>query len=192
MEKKVIFFDFFGVISNEVGTNWLYNNMPDKVYTAKKELFTNGDIGLWDEEKVFSEVGKLVNKSAQQVYDEWMNTFDLNIQTLNLISRLRKNNYKTCIISNAFGKFLHRILADNDLYKYFDDVIISCDIGMIKPNKDIFLYALNKLNVSPEESIFVDDVLLNAQSACDIGISGIQFINNQDFEQKLLRLGLKL
>ena len=104
MEKKVIFFDFFGVISNEVGTNWLYNNMPDNVYTAKKELFTNGDIGLWDEEKVFSEVGKLVNKSAQQVYDEWMNTFDLNIQTLNLISRLRKKSSISYCCSKIFHK----------------------------------------------------------------------------------------
>ena len=95
MEKKVIFFDFFGVISNEVGTKWLYDNMPDKVYIAKKEIFTNGDIGLWDEEKVFSELGKLINKSAKQVCDEWISMFDLNKQTLNLVSRLRKN-YKTC------------------------------------------------------------------------------------------------
>lgn len=61
------------------------------------------------------------------------------------------------MISNAFEKDFRQIFQRLDLARYFDVVvgIDACKKG--KPDKAIFLYAVDKLNVQPNEAIFVGD-----------------------------------
>lgn len=70
------------------------------------------------------------------------------------------------------------------------NIVISGDIGMIKPNEDIFLYFLKKFNLNPKDCIFIDDQISNINTAKKLGIAGILVENNnyKQIRQKLTAL----
>lgn len=69
-----------------------------------------------------------------------------------------------------------------NIFKYFDYVIISGDIGKVKPDEDAFKYLINKLNLDPADCVLVDDQLVNAKGAAKVGIRSI-LLKNWDFEK---------
>lgn len=72
-----------------------------------------------------------------------------------LLKRLKKK-YRLGIVSNFYGN-LSTILKGEGYGKLIDAVADSARVGCIKPNPGIFLAALKKLGVRPEESVFVGD-----------------------------------
>ncbi|MDO5435022.1 MAG: HAD family phosphatase [Clostridia bacterium] len=69
---------------------------------------------------------------------------------------LRERGYRTGLISNAdVSDRMH--WDESPLAPYFDDVIFSCDVGILKPDPAIYLLSLKHLGVRPEEAVFVGD-----------------------------------
>jgi len=89
-----------------------------------------------------------------------------------------KKDYELAMITN-FGEAFHRCTTRWGLDKIFDNekVFLSSDLHMEKPNEDIYLYALNRLNRIPGECIFVDDRMPNVKVANILGMNGILFEN---------------
>jgi epoxide hydrolase-like predicted phosphatase len=81
---------------------------------------------------------------------------------------------KVGLISNAWSG-LRAFITRHKFADVFDEMIISAEVGVIKPDPRIYRLALEKLDVGPEESVFLDDVLINVESARSIGMSAIQF-----------------
>jgi putative hydrolase of the HAD superfamily len=71
-----------------------------------------------------------------------------------------KPRYKLAVVSNTMSGAPKLFLIKNNLLELFDAVVLSCDIGIRKPDPKIFHRALEKLNVGPEEAIHVGDSLL--------------------------------
>ena len=57
----------------------------------------------------------------------------------------------------------------------FDHLIISAEVGVVKPKAEIYLLALEQLKVSPSEAVFVDDFIENVEGARAVGMSAIHF-----------------
>jgi epoxide hydrolase-like predicted phosphatase len=94
----------------------------------------------------------------------------------NIIHFLRslRGAYKTGLISNAWGD-LRAYILKHKFDDAFDRMIISAEVGAAKPDARIFHIALEQLEVSPNETIFVDDFLENIEACEQIGIRGIHF-----------------
>ena len=85
--------------------------------------------------------------------------------------RLRTKGLKLGIVSNGLIKDLEHILQKLRLKKWFDVVVGIDSCNCAKPNKEIFLYALNKLGVKPDEVLFVgDSVEIDYKGAMNCGI----------------------
>lgn len=67
----------------------------------------------------------------------------------------------------------------------FKDIVVSGDVKMIKPNAEIFEYALKRFKIEAAESIFIDDNLNNVNAAIQLGIKGIHFKNVQQLKSEL-------
>jgi len=65
--------------------------------------------------------------------------------------------YKLAVVSNATSEFPRFVLKKTGLLKFFQVVVVSRDLGVRKPDPEIFRYTLEKLNVKPEEAIHVGD-----------------------------------
>jgi HAD superfamily hydrolase (TIGR01509 family) len=61
---------------------------------------------------------------------------------------------------------------------YVDEIIISAEEGVIKPDPKIYRIALERLEAEPETSLLLDDTEENVLAARDIGMKAIKFVNN--------------
>ena len=77
----------------------------------------------------------------------------------NVIEALKylKSKYKLGMITNGSPVFQSNKIAVSGLAKYFDDIIISGNVGIHKPDKEIFLMSCRNLGVLPQEAVYVGD-----------------------------------
>jgi putative hydrolase of the HAD superfamily len=87
------------------------------------------------------------------------------------LSGLRAKGLKLGLVSNGFKKDLDHILGELGLERWFDAVVCIESCNCAKPDKEIFLYALDKLGVEPHEAVFVgDSVEQDYEGAFGVGI----------------------
>lgn len=83
--------------------------------------------------------------------------------------------YRTGLISNAFDN-LRRVMRDTwKILDAFDAVVISSEAGVMKPDPRIYHLALDQLEVSPNEAVFVDDFRENVAGARAFGMHAVHF-----------------
>jgi epoxide hydrolase-like predicted phosphatase len=99
---------------------------------------------------------------------------------------------KVGLISNAWSG-LRMVITNRNFEDIFDEMIISAEVGLVKPDPRIYRLALERLDVNPAESVFVDDILVNVEAARSIGMSAIQFTQPEkvleDLKQLLIESG---
>lgn len=99
--------------------------------------------------------------------------------------------YDTYILSNQL-KYRTDYIKDNFDLRYFKKAFFSNEIGLKKPDKEIFEFFLNQSNSLPEECLFVDDNINNIRSAREMGIKAIHFndMNAEELKKKLTDFGI--
>lgn len=91
-----------------------------------------------------------------------------------------KQKYKVAMISNVYDYTAKKIRVEfKDFLKNFDVVAISPEIGIMKPDPEIFNYVLNRLEVKPEEAVMVGDrVDRDIVPARELGMNAILIDRN--------------
>ncbi|HRT40391.1 MAG TPA: HAD-IA family hydrolase [Candidatus Woesebacteria bacterium] len=110
-----------------------------------------------------------------------------NQKVYRIAAYLKKLGYQTAIMSNVNledKQFNEKI----GLYKPFKTVILSTDVGIKKPNPEIYLLTIKKLNVKPEETIFIDDTKHFIDIANSLGMKGIVYLNPDQLQKDLEKL----
>lgn len=103
-----------------------------------------------------------------------------------------KNQYKLGLLSNAMDTTRQRLTESYNLMDYFYISIFSFEVKMVKPNPKIFPIILDKLNVAPNEAIFIDDMLENIEAADTLGIKTIHSKSTRKtIESIQILLGIK-
>lgn len=92
--------------------------------------------------------------------------------------RSLRPRWKTGLISNAWSG-LRAYLAEKKFDDAFDRLIISAEVGIMKPKAEIYLLALEQLGVKPNEAVFVDDFTENVEGARAVGMTAIHFKDPQ-------------
>ncbi|MBS2962491.1 HAD-IA family hydrolase [Actinocrinis puniceicyclus] len=88
---------------------------------------------------------------------------------VNAVRRAKESGLRTALLSNSWGNDYLRDEWD----QLFDAVVISGEVGMRKPEPEIYLHTLGLLDVAPAEAVFVDDLERNVRAAADLGITGV-------------------
>lgn len=100
--------------------------------------------------------------------------------------KVKSMGYNIYILSNASTDFYDYFPKYYEL-DMFDGVVVSADIHMIKPDRAIYEYILEKYSLIPEECLFVDDREDNCLGARKAGINALQFSGDYAQIEKLLR-----
>jgi putative hydrolase of the HAD superfamily len=90
---------------------------------------------------------------------------------LDAVRRAKAYGIRTGLISNSWGDGLAYDPAL--LEELFDAVVISGDVGLHKPQPEIFLLGAERLGVAPEDCVFVDDLRENCEGAAAVGMTAI-------------------
>jgi len=109
-----------------------------------------------------------------------------DIVDLTLVEYIRslRGKYKTGLISNAWSD-LRDFIVREKFDDVFDMMIISSEVGAMKPEPKIFQIALEQFGVKPKEAVFVDDFYINIEGCEKVGMKGIHF---KDAESTLKQL----
>lgn len=97
-----------------------------------------------------------------------------------------KTHYKTAILSNVYGGFLEKTFDENHPQQnYFNELIASAEIGVLKPDPRAYQITCEKLGVDPKSAIFVDDSPDRCRGAEAIGMQAIIYQNLEQFKKDL-------
>ncbi len=109
------------------------------------------------------------------------------IETLNY---LRQHEFKTGLVTNGFKSDIDEILPRVGLSRYFDATVGVDAVGKPKPNKEIFLFALNRLNVQPHEAIFVGDTFeIDYEGAEKAGLTALLIDRENKVKSNVKKIG---
>ncbi len=98
-----------------------------------------------------------------------------------LVRRVHDRGYTTALLSNSWGNHYPEHLWDG----MFDFTVISGDVGMRKPEEEIFRYTFELIGLPPEECVFIDDLEHNIRAAASLGMPGILHV---DYDTTLVEL----
>lgn len=123
----------------------------------------------------------------KSLLDEFFATDELDFTLLDYVRKLHMD-YKTGLLSNSWDGLRH-IIADRWHFEdAFDDMIISAEVGLVKPDARIFQLAVEQLGVDAGKAVFVDDFQLNVEGAKLVGLQGICFQSPQQMKLDLEQL----
>ncbi|MBN1995889.1 MAG: HAD family phosphatase [Anaerolineae bacterium] len=112
----------------------------------------------------------------------------MNEPLVHYIQRLRRAGYRTGILSN-FADDARQVWATvYPFIEHFDGVVISSEVGLMKPDPQIYRLAAASAGVPVEEALFVDDVLENVEGAKRVGMAALHFTNPEKTQQELATL----
>jgi putative hydrolase of the HAD superfamily len=96
------------------------------------------------------------------------------------------------LLTNADDVFRPLLQTKFHVDQLFDHIIISAEVGIAKPDIEIFWRTCQIVNARPAECIFIDDSLANVQSAKSIGMYSIQYLNSRYKKTISLKKELRL
>lgn len=187
---KAIIFDFYGVLRLDPYNKWL----SDHNYKREgnwREISDRYDRGMISSVDYLNELSSESGIAAADIKDAFVNTNAFDDEVVALLSVL-KSKYKVGLLSNAGGPGLRRILQEKGIEGIFDEIIISGEVGYIKPEREIFEIALQKLDVQAGEAIFIDDNPQNIDGADQLGIHTILFTSARQLTADLTELGISI
>lgn len=113
----------------------------------------------------------------------------LDLSLVALIRQL-KERYQTAIISNYASNLRLELTDPFAIADAFDEIIISCEEKIMKPNPEIFHRALRRLGRAPAEAVFIDDFQHNIEAAAAVGLAIIHYRAGMDLPHALAQLGV--
>lgn len=132
---------------------------------------------------------------ADKIINIWKRSY-LEVMSVNegifdIVRRLKERGYRVGLISNLPD--LHaKINRERDIFGPFDVCILSCEVRLIKPQKEIFELAIRKLDLKPEECIFIDDREKYLHVPRDMGFRVIQYKGNDELISGLRNAGVEV
>ena len=188
MTIKAIIFDIGGVLEITPTLNtdakWeqKLNLQPDELSQRLREVWKAGSVGAISIQAVHTEIGRIMGWDEEQVHaymeDVWKEYLGtLNAELADSFRGLRPK-YKTAIISNSFVGAREQEAEHYGFDTICDFIIYSHEVGLQKPDPKIFELACKRLNLQPNEIIFVDDHAEVYTSAVEMGMHCFEFKDN--------------
>ena len=199
MIKNVIF-DLGRVLVNfyplayleELGFDENKKNILNNIIFESKEWYEydrgfylhNKDI----EKKLITDNPKLEKEIKRVLNEDWVKIHTVKEETVEYLKSLKNEGKKIYILSNL-SKDSFDFISKLDFFKYVDGGVYSYEIKVCKPDNEIYKTILEKYNLVPEETVFLDDKLENIEAANRFGIHGIQFFSVDDAKKKIKLIG---
>jgi len=196
---KAVVFDFGNVIckfDNDVflrslrpHTEKSFGELKDAIYAS--DLPRRYETGLVSSEEFFREAARKGNLSVSmgEFFRAFTEIFTPIPSTFALIREL-KSRYRVGLLSNTNEWHYEHYFKSVEVFPLFDSVTLSFDVKEMKPGAGIYRDALGKLDVPPEECVFIDDIEAYTEGARRVGMNGIRYVSHDSLVESLRALGV--
>ena len=200
MKIKNIVFDFGGVLV-DWNPRYLFRDIfkdDEKMEYFLGNICTDSWNVQQDAGRTLAEGTKLLQEEfpehsamIQQFYDGWKVMLKDEIpENSRLLSQFDREKFRLFGLTNWSGETFPIALERFPFFSEFEGIVVSGDEKMIKPNKEIYLLLLDRYDLKPEDSIFIDDNYNNIVAANKLGFHTIHYTEGVNLENRLLELGL--
>ncbi|HZW60834.1 MAG TPA: HAD-IA family hydrolase [Candidatus Babeliales bacterium] len=108
-----------------------------------------------------------------------------------LLQECKEHGHYVYLLSNMDSELIDLLKKQYpEIFALFDDVVISADVNMIKPDTNIYHHAKHKFNVDPNNCYMIDDQLENIIGAQNAGLSGVHFVKAKRARKELIASGV--
>jgi epoxide hydrolase-like predicted phosphatase len=152
---------------------------PNPIHALERGELANPEFEKLLAKRLRRSDGSPVNHEGmlERMFSQLQHAPDMNA----LVQRAHGLGIPTALLSNSWGNAYPRQLwAD-----MFDAVLISGEVGLRKPEPEIYLLAARQLGLTPYECVFVDDLAINIRGAVAVGMVGV---HHKSYEATLLEL----
>ena len=158
-------------------TGW--NALQDRGRTFKE--------GVTDHSRKFPHYANLF----QAYHDHWKDSIgDAFTGTVDILKRLKQTGYPLYGLSNWSAETFPFARKKYDFFEMFDDMVISADVGFVKPEPEIYDLMLEKIGRPASECVFIDDSKANIEQAKRMGFVTIHFTSPEQLEDELTQMGI--
>jgi len=205
---KCIVFDVGGVLQLGAYTNEKDHNISVHKYASKK---LKKDLDAWfdsidtpyalsiegkiSEKKALSIIAKRnnvsVNKLRKIMTKAYKKGFKKNKVLYKIVHKLKKKGYAVGILSDQWY-LSNEVLLTKKLRKGFSPVIVSCEVGVRKPNPKIYKMFISKSGFKASEILFIDNRNWNLKPAEKLGMKTILFKDNKQFIKDLKKFRIEI
>ena len=195
-----VVFDMGGVILSWEPKKLIANVMQDPVLCEKVEADIIGNSDWLDLDRGILDRNTAVARFAartgigEDLTEKMLDAVPESLvpieSTLVLIDRIKSSGLPVYLLSNIGHWTLQRLLVMYDFWDIFAGRIFSCEIGMIKPEAEIYQYMLDTFHIKPEKTVFIDDMAVNTEAAARMGMRTITFRDPGQCSAELAAMGL--
>ena len=107
-----------------------------------------------------------------------------------ILAELRERDTPLYVLSNFSAETFPAAFERFDFLRWFRGMVISGEVGVIKPDPRIYEIMLARFAIDPHRAVYIDDVAANAEAARAFGIHGIHFTTPGALREELVRLAL--
>lgn len=195
---STIFFDVGGVLAVDFIEKKIMDlankyNLDYNLLLQSKNIYRPlADLGQISEKEFWTRV--LYDFKISATGDDWDVALYLEEVdgVFHIVRKLKQNGYQVAVLSNDSIQLGEARRKKFNYDSLFQAVIISSHFGFVKPDPKIYEIALKRLRAAPNQSIFIDDRIVNIEGGERVGIHSILFKNADQLKKDLTDLGLKL
>ena len=173
MKKKAVLFDLFGTIVPGFSRALYHKNLDEmaSIWDFDSELLKerwlsdtkNRGRGIYKDipDVIHSYTGipiddPRVKKATVSRTEMTLRSLEPKAETLETLSTLKERGYKLALVSNC-SQEVPLLFESSTMRPFFDALIYSAEVGVMKPHPKIYEKALEALDVNPEDAVFVGD-----------------------------------
>jgi putative hydrolase of the HAD superfamily len=184
---KALVFDCFGVLVVS-GHSSLKHDFPQHAQ-AITDLVLRSDYGYLSRDEFNTAASELVGLSVEAFSDTYWRANTRNESALVWIRELQATGlYKIGLLSNIGRNWLDDFLPAVEREHLFDAEVLSSEVGMTKPVREIYELVADRLGVEPYECIMIDDLMDNVDGAKHAGMDAVLFDNVTDAKIDVARI----
>jgi HAD superfamily hydrolase (TIGR01509 family) len=185
MNIRGILFDFFGVICSEVAKPWFEKYGSGMTYQEFRDSHVYPyDAGKISDVDTWSALARISDQTEEEVKKQWVALAVIDMALLDYVKKL-SSTHKIALVTNAGAGFFWSILDANHIRELFPIIVVSSEEKIVKPDPRIYQIALMKMELLPEEVLFIDDRKTNLEGARSLGIQTLEFSTLSQLRQDL-------
>jgi 2-haloacid dehalogenase len=196
----VVVFDLGGVLI-DWNPRYLYRRLFDD--EAAMEAFLADVVspewnGQQDAGRTWAEAVDILSREHPEqreliaaYWHRWQETLGGAIEpTVEVLAELRATGVRLLALSNWSAETFPVARPRYPFLEWFEGIVVSGEVGVAKPDPRIFRHLLERFELDPAQTVFIDDSAANVEAAARLGIVALRFVDAAALRAELVALGL--
>ncbi len=182
---KAVIFDCFGVLTSDIWREYTIT-LPADVKEEVHGFNQARGAGQLSRKEFIANVAKAAGRSIDHI-EKVSNPAgnSKNVLLMDYIRELRQKRYRIGLLSNVGSNWIRDSFLTPEEEELFDDILLSYEVNLTKPDPRIYHLAAERLGVSPNGCVLIDDIEPYCQAARKEGMQAIVYKNFIQMKQEL-------